>query len=412
MSGTLRSILSLLASTALLLGSIGLLGTLIPLRGVAAGFSGVLLGALAAVYYAGFLIGTYVIPPLVRRVGHIRAYAFCSACVACVALLHALAMWPWLWLLLRLIDGVMMVGLYTIIESWLNAKAPPAQRGVVFALYMMVTSGALAFSQLLLRIDAQPFVLFTIVALLALASTLPVVLTHQAQPEPQSVPRLQLKRVFALAPTAGAGALLAGLAMGAFYGLAPVYAREVGFDTAGVSVYMLLAILGGAALQWPLGYLSDHTDRRLALAGVGVAACVLAIGVGVAGGHRLAASILMIAYCGMAFAIYPMVVAHLVDYLTATELLGASSSVYLIYGAGSALGPLAVGAAMTLWGPRALPVWFALVTGCLALYAAYRYQAFRREPVADNNFRALVRTTPAALRMVRSVPASTAHKDK
>ncbi len=404
MSRTLRQVASLLASTALLLASIGLLGTLIPLRGVEAGFGGVLLGALAAVYYAGFLIGTYVIPPLARRVGHIRAYAFCAASAAGIALLHALAMWPWLWLLLRLADGVMMVGLYTLIESWLNAKAPPAQRGVVFAAYMMVNSGGLALSQLLLRIDAQPFVLFTLVALLALASTLPVVLTRQAQPEPQSVPRLQLKRVFALAPTAGVGALLAGLAMGAFYGLAPGYARKVGFDTHGVSTYMLLAILGGAALQWPLGYLSDHTDRRLALAGVGLLACALAVGLGFAGGHEPAATVLMVAYCGMAFAIYPMVVAHLVDYLSSTELLGASSSVYLIYGAGSALGPLIVGAGMTTFGAHALPVWFALTTGCLALYAAYRYEAFRRERVADNNFRALIRTTPVALRMVRSVP--------
>ncbi|HEX7324868.1 MAG TPA: MFS transporter, partial [Rhodanobacteraceae bacterium] len=176
-----------------------------------------------------------------------------------------------------------------------------------------------------------------------------------------------------------------------------------GFDTDGVSLYMLFAILGGAALQWPLGYLSDHTDRRLALAGVGLLACVLAVGVGIAGSHKLAGTILMVAYCGMAFAIYPMVVAHLVDYLTATELLGASSSVYLIYGAGSALGPLIVGAGMTAWGVRALPVWFALMTGCLALYAAYRYEVFRREPVADNNFRALLRTTPVALRMARSV---------
>ncbi len=403
---TLRPVASLLVSTAFLLASIGLLGTLIPLRGVEAGFSGALLGGLAAIYYAGFLLGTYLIPPLVRRVGHIRAFAFGTACAAGIALLHALATWPWLWLLLRLLDGVMMVGLYTIIESWLNAEAPPRQRGTVFAVYMMVNSGALALAQLLLRIHGQAFMLFTVVALLALAATLPVVLTRQAQPVPQTTPRLQLSRVFQLAPTAGVGALLAGLAMGAFYGLAPVYARRIGFDTAGVSTYMTLGILGGAALQWPLGRWSDHTDRRLALAAVGAAACVLALAVWVAGGTRFAASGLIFLYCGMAFAIYPMVVAHLVDYLTPEELLAASSSVYLLYGAGSALGPLLVGIGMTGWGAKALPIWFALTMGMLAVYAAYRYRAFQREQVPANNFRPLIRTTPGALRVPPSAAPS------
>lgn len=408
---SLRSIASLLVSTAFLLASIGLLGTLIPLRGLQAGFSGSLLGALAGIYYAGFLVGTYLIPPLVRRIGHIRAFAFGTACAACVALLHALASWPWLWLTLRLIDGVMMVGLYTIIESWLNAQTSARHRGTVFAIYMMVNSGGLALSQLLLRIEAQPFVLFTLVALLALVSTLPVVLTHQAQPVAQTVPRLQLKRLFHLAPTSGVGALLAGLAMGAFYGLAPVYARHIGFDNNGVSTYMLLGILGGALMQWPLGYLSDRIDRRLALAMVGVLACVLALGVRIAGGDKWAAVALIFAYCGMAFAIYPMVVAHLVDYLTPEELLAASSSVYLLYGAGSALGPLLAGMAMQWLSGQALPWWYALNTGALALYAAYRYYAFRREQVEENNFRPLLRTTPTALKAIPEVATEpdTAH---
>lgn len=396
---TLRPVASLLISTAFLLASIGLLGTLIPLRGIQLGFSGALLGGLAAIYYTGFLIGTIAIPPLVRRIGHIRAFAFGTACAASVALLHALASWPWLWLLLRSIDGVMMVGLYTIIESWLNAQAPIGQRGTVFAFYMMVNSGALALAQLLIQIPGQPFVLFSIVALLAMAAALPVALTRQKQPVQQSIPRLQLGRLFHLAPTAGVGAMLAGLAMGAFYGLAPVYAHAIGFDTAGVSTYMTLAILGGAALQWPLGYWSDHTDRRLALSAVGAIACVLALTVWFVGGVKPAAIALIFVYSGMAFAIYPMVVAHLVDYLTQEELLAASSSIYLLYGIGSAVGPLIVGVAITAWGAQALPIWFAVMTGVLALYAAYRYLAFRRAQVPENNFRPLVRTTAAAVHL-------------
>lgn len=400
---SLRPVASLLASTALLLASIGLLGTLIPVRGFEVGFSGALLGALAGVYYAGFLLGTLVTPPLVRRIGHIRAFAFGTVCAACIALLHALASWPWLWLVLRFLDGIMMVGLYTIIESWINADAEPARRGQVFAVYMMVNSASEALSQLFLRVPGEPFVLFSVVALLALGSTLPVVLTRQSEPVPQTAPRLQIRRIFALAPTAGVGALVAGLALGAFFGLAPVYARDIGFDNAGVSTYMTLAILGGAALQWPLGYWSDHTDRRSAIAIVGAVACALAILLAIAHNHRPVVIALTFAYCGIAFAIYPMVVAHLVDYLTPTELLAASSSVYLMYGAGSAVGPFVVGAAMEQFGPRALPTWFALTAGALAVFALWRRRAQRREPVPAHNFRPLLQTTLSALRWIRPV---------
>lgn len=396
MSSTLRAVTSLLFSTAFLLASIGLLGTLIPLRGAEFGFSETLLGALAWAYYAGFLVGTYAMPRLVQRVGHIRGFAFGTACAAMVALLHALAGWPWLWLLLRFVGGIVMVGLYTIIESWLNARASAKQRGTVFAIYMTVNSGALAFAQPLLLIDGAPFVLFTVVALLALAAALPVVLTHQPQPDIQKTPRLALKRVYEVAPTAAVAALLSGLALGAFFGLAPVYARRLGFDTAQISAYMAFGILGGALLQWPIGFASDRVDRRLMLALVGLAAFGLALAVAEVGDQPGLAVGLIFAYCGMAFAIYPMAVTHLVDYLEPRELLGASSSVYLLYGAGSAIGPLAAGFAMERLGAHLLPYWFALNGALLALYAGYRYYAYNRELVEANNFRPLPRTTAAA----------------
>lgn len=397
---TLRPVASLLAGTALLLAAVGLLNTLIPLRGMQAGFSGTLLGALTSAYYAGYLVGTFAMPPLIRRIGHIRAFAFCTACAACVVLLHAFGTWPWLWLVLRLLSGIVLVGLYAIIESWLNAQAPAGKRGTVFAAYMVVNLGSLALAQQLLRIDGQPFVLFAVVALLTCAATLPVVMTRQQQPAPQTSPRLHLQRLFRLAPTAGVGALLSGLAMGAFWGLAPVYAQRVGFDTNGISVYMTLAILGGAALQWPLGRWSDRTDRRLALAITSAAATILALLVWLVAGSPLAATVLIFVYGGMAFAIYPIVVAHLIDYLTPSELLAASGTVLLVYGAGSAVGPLVSGALMATLGPAALPLWFALMHAALAAYALWRYHAYRREQVLENNFRPMLRTTPAALKMM------------
>ncbi|MGH8155751.1 MAG: MFS transporter [Rhodanobacteraceae bacterium] len=398
----MRPVASLLVGTGLLLIGVGLLNTLIPLRGIVAGYSGTLLGGLTSAYYAGYFIGTFAMPPLVRRIGHIRAFAFCAVCAACVVLLHAFGSDPVLWLLLRLATGVVLVGLYAVIESWLNAQADTRQRGTVFAAYMIVNLAGLALGQQLLRVGGQAFVLFTVVALAVCAATLPVLLTRQAQPQPQATPKLQLGLLFGAAPTAGAGALLSGLAMGAFWGLLPVYARRQGFDTATVGTYMSIAIVGGAALQWPLGKMSDRHDRRAVLAGVAGAAAALALAALAMGGREWIAMALVFLFGGMAFAVYPIVVAHLVEHVAPDHLMGASSSVLLVYGVGSAVGPLAAGALMSVFGAWALFGWFALIHALLALYATYRWRTRQREPTRLRRFLPMLRTTPAAMRILRN----------
>ena len=404
---TLRPVASLLTGTALLLIGVGLLNTLVPLRGMNAGYSGTLLGGLTSAYYAGYFIGTFVMPPLVRRIGHIRAFAFCTACAACIVQLYAFGTDAIAWLVLRALTGIVLVGLYAIIESWLNAQAPIGKRGAVFATYMVVNLCGLALGQQLLRIQGEPFVLFAMVALLVCAATLPVLLTRQAQPQPQATPKLQLGLLFDVAPTAGAGALLSGLAMGAFWGLLPVYARRIGFDTTTTGTYMSIAILGGAALQWPLGRLSDRHDRRIALALVSAAAALLALAGIAFGGRVLPETATIFLFGGMSFAVYPILVAHLVDHAPPEDLLAASSSVLLVYGVGSALGPLIAGEAMSLFGAWSLFAWFALTHGVLAGYAAWRYQVFRRVPTGATTFQPMLRTTPAAMRLMRAAVRGT-----
>ena len=144
MLSLIAPISSLLSGVALLLLGNGLLNTLLTLRGVAEGYSTTMLGLIMSGYFVGFLLGTWLATPLVRRIGHIRAFACCAALAAIAALLHLLLIDPWVWLLLRVLYGLALVTLYMVIESWLNAKAPNDKRGQVFAIYMAVNLGALA----------------------------------------------------------------------------------------------------------------------------------------------------------------------------------------------------------------------------------------------------------------------------
>lgn len=396
----LRPILSLLAATGLLVGGAGLLNTLVPLRAEAAGYSNLLLGGLTSAYYSGYLVGTLAMPLMIRRMGHIRAFAFCTAGVACVVLLHAFDQSPLVWLVLRLLAGILLVGLYAIIESWLNSHATPKQHGSVFASYMVVNLCSLALAQQLLRIEGESFLLFSVVAILVCAATLPLAATRQAQPAREMNLRVAPRRLFRTVPTAGIGALLTGLVMGTFWGLQAVYARAAGFDTAAISTYMTVAVLGGALLQWPLGRLSDRHDRRLGLLLVCSCAALMALLSFAADGRPAAMMALVFLYGGFAFAVYPMVMAHLIDHIAAEEIVAATSTVLLVYGLGSAIGPLLAGALMSAVDARALLIWYAAMHGSLAAYAGYRYLIHRRRLTTESNFMPMLRTTPTALEML------------
>ncbi|WP_172151004.1 MFS transporter [Pseudomonas tumuqii] len=398
---------SLLGGVALLLLGNGLLNTLLTLRGVAEGYSTGMLGLIMSGYFVGFLLGTWLAIPLVRRVGHIRAFAFCAALAAITALLHVLIIDPWVWLGLRVLYGLALVSLYMVIESWLNAQVPNGKRGQVFAVYMAVNLGALAAAQQLLNLaDPSDFVLFVLAAMLISAALMPIALTRQPQPSVPETLHTNLRQLVGIAPLAIAAAGLSGLALGAFWGMAPVYASLSGFDATGVGLLMSGAILGGALLQWPIGIYSDKHDRRLVLFWVVALSVAVALLMSVLPAGRLLLAAIFV-WGGLAFAIYPIAVAQLIDQLHSDEILAGSSSLLMVNGIGSVCGPLLAGLLMQHLGAQALPLYFAATLGALAAYTFYRLRHVTdlvSEPHA--HFMPMLRTSHTVLELMPDAPPS------
>lgn len=371
------SLFSLLLGIGLLLIGMGSLGTLLGVRAGIEQFGPPLTGVVMAAYFLGFIVGNYVCPPLIRRVGHIRAFAAMAAVVTAVALIHPLLVYPATWFALRVINGTCMMGLYMVVESWLNAITPNERRGQVFAVYMATTLIAMATGQYLILVgeitSLTPFALTAVFLALALV---PVALTRMGQPVAMAVQRLSLRTLFITAPLGAAGALFAGLATGAFWGMGPLFAHRIGLEPAGVALFMSATILGGAMLQWPIGRLSDNSDRRRVLAVVCLGAVVAALATyGFVLTIPDALYVSAFIYGGFAFTVYSLSVAHTNDHLAKEQVLEATRSLLLLHGVGAVIGPALAGVLMALLGPGSLLIYFAAVLGLLGLYALARMRA-------------------------------------
>lgn len=398
-------IISLMVGTALLLLGNGLLSTLIVLRGSFEGFSDQTLGAMGSAYFLGFFIGTYVVPRQIQRMGHIRASNFFCALIAACVLLHSILLDPWIWIGLRVLTGIALVGFYTVIESWLNSQSAPETRGRVFAFYMVVNMLAIAVAQQFLRLaPVSDFMLFSIAAIMVCLAVLPVAATRLPQPVMTRSPRLKLVKIWGAAPAAFVGAIVSGLVMGTFWTMGPLYAARLGLDELGVAMLVSTIIVGGGVLQMPLGRLSDRHDRRYVLGCAAVGASFAALAMAVFGEVQHAVLAAGFLYGGMAFAVYPIVVAHLVDHLTHEQILSGNAGILLLYGIGAMIGPALAGMLMGWGGAITVPVFFAIVLTPLGLFAILQAHSRRDEIIeAPGQFIPMVRTSETAMEVAATM---------
>ncbi len=402
MLGIGLSISSLLLGTALLLLGIGLQGTLLGLLAVEEGFAVSVIGYVMSSYFLGFAVGNYFCPPLIRRVGHIRAFAALAAISSAAAIAFLLLIDPVAWSLLRIITGACMVGLYMVLESWINAVAPNQLRGQFFSAYMIVTFLALALAQyLLLFADVSGHTLFVLTAISISLALVPVALTRIEQPPQVVTPRLHLRTVYSESPLGVIGALAAGVVMGAFWGMMSVYCAKAGLDTTATVLLISSTIIGGALLQWPIGKVSDHVDRRIVISSAAF----------ISGGLALMnflfiqgdSTLLFLAYFlygGFAFSIYSLSVAHVNDRLQPEQALDASKTLLQLYGLGAVLGPIIAGAMMDGLGYRALPLLFTITLTAFGLFALYRIIRKKAPPPEQQEpFVQLHRTSAVVMEM-------------
>ena len=395
----LLSISSLLFGFCVVLTGVSLLATSLGVRASVEDFSSAVTGVIMAGYFIGFIIGSFACPGVIRRIGHIRSFTAFAAIAATAAYSHDILVHPLAWFALRLITGIAIVGLYIVIESWINATAPTHQRGRIFSIYMTLTLLAVAIGPYLILL--KPAFNFGIAAMLLTLGLLPIALTRVVEPMRVANAHFDIRAIYRISPLGLGGATMAGFANGAFFAMGAVFAHQIGLPDMQIALFMSLLVLGGATLQWPLGRLSDRGDRRVMLIAVSFTAALLA-----ASAYLLSAishTLMLLSiffYGGMSFAIYPLSVAHVNDRLTGGGVLEATQGILLVYGLGAIGGPIVAGLTMQWLGPRGLLLFFTASYLLMGLYAVYRRGTTVAVVEAEKTgFVPMARSSQAALEM-------------
>jgi MFS family permease len=408
MRSILVSILALFLAIFLLLLGNSLLSTLLVLRGVEEGFSGQFLGILTSVYFLGAFVATLMASTMIKRMGHIRCFTFCTALLGCSVLAYALFISPVTWLFIRFFTGFGIFVVYTVVESWLNGQTQDAYRSRVFSIYTLINLVAIAASQQLLLIDsATSYTLFIIASFLITAAVMPISWTRLQQPNVTiDMPSMSIRKVFDAAPIAVTGCFVSGLIMGPFWGLTPLFVSELGYTNEELAAFISLSILGGALIQYPVGRWSDRMDRRRVVLFTFVLGAIMALLMAICAVYfqleRGLMTTLSAVFCGLVLAIYPICVVHLVDRIHKDHLVAGSSSLLMIYGLGSFIGPAIAGFALKYMGTGALPAYYLMVMvifSFVLITQLIRSRIIERPEDHESQYVAMVRTSQNVLPM-------------
>lgn len=390
-AASVAPIAALLFSIAFLLMGNGLQNLLLPVRAHAERFTTLDIGILGAAYFLGFGIGCFAGPHVLRRAGHVRAFAAMVSLASALSLAHAMVVVPAAWWFCRALSGFSLAVLFMVIESWLNERSTNENRGRVFSIYRIVNFTVIVAGQLLLTLgDPRTFALFAGASILISVAALPVALSRAEAPIRPATVRVDVLHLCRRSHVGFAGIAAVGLTNGAFWSLAPVFVQTGILGSSDLAaILMSVAVTAGAIAQWPLAQLSDRTDRRGVVILASIACAVAGVGAALCAGvwrWEHGPFVFFFLFGLFALPLYTLCAAHLNDSVKDRSFVAASGGLLLLFSLGAVSGSLAGSVAMDLMGPAGLFSFTAAVHGALAVFTAAR---LRLQPSRTNRERSL-----------------------
>lgn len=351
---SILSIFSIVLSMTLAALGSGVIFAYVPFTLAQEGHPAWIAGSAITAVAGGGIVGCFIAGPLIRRVGHARAFACACSLIILSGVLVALGVVPALWIFSRALYGLAANVNFIITQSWLNHAAANEWRGRAMSVFYMayvvgLGSGSFLFGQLPDGGHLGPLVATCFYTL----AILPIGLTRLATPPaPESV-RIDVVKAWRISPVGLAGILASGGLSMVVQGFTPIYAAGSGLERGEVALLMFLMQLGMLGVQLPLGAISDRTDRRYVL----IATSLLIAGAGMAA-TSVSFSTLMLAilvfaiWSGATETVYSVANAHSNDRAGPGDYVPLASTMLVAWSVSAFVFPAAVTAATPAFGPR------------------------------------------------------------
>lgn len=333
-----------------------------------------LVGFITTGYFLGIVIGAFYAKKLIMRIGYIRGYATFAAITACAALLQGMVTDPGLWFFSRLLTGYAISGLFVVIESWILSSCSPEFKGRMLAFYLLIYYMAQASGQLLLNFHIGNMLLpYCIIAFLSIVSILPVAITKLEAPATKIYHSLSFFTILKQAKLGLLVGMFSGIILSAIYAIYPLFLHNSGLDASSIAWLMFATILGGAALQYPIGKLTDLFDRRIVLCGIcGLLLVNMTLAFHFDSSGLIWLLIMSFLMGGLTFTMYPISITLTTDRIDGNNTISALSALTVCYGVGSLIGPTLFASNMHLFNQRGFFVLLAGITLILLGYLIFR----------------------------------------
>ena len=329
------------------------LGLMFPLLSIVMerqGVPPVMIGYNTAMQPLGILLAGFFIPQAVQKFGARLAIMGAAFAVAAIVLLYPITPVYWGWFGLRMAQGFFVSCLFAVSEAMIVKFAEGPWRSRILALYTSVLALSFGGGPLLIVYTgtdtALPFMVGAAVLVLA---TLPLYFLDDPATEPHTADTT----AFAFAPKAPVlllAVMVFAVIDAANLGFLPVYGLKRGLDEETSALLLSAFIFGNVVLQFPIGWLADHANKRAVMAACGIATAVACALIPASFGTPVMWMLLLVAGAASA-GIYTTALAELGDRFSGNDLVAGTAAFSTCWGTGALIGALMSGWAFAGFGP-------------------------------------------------------------
>lgn len=355
------SLVAAIASVAVFGIGIGQSAPLLSLLLETRGTNVALNGINGAATFVGVILGPWIAPAAVRRVGIAHFLLLCL--VLDIILFLSLNAFDGIgaWFVLRVLLGFVGANIFTTSEAWINMLAAGERRGQIVGLYAGTLAAGFAIGPLILSITGvigwAPFIANACITAVA---ALPLLAVRTSATAFGSQTRATLRSIVTHAPLILGAVALFGLYESALMTLLPVWGVRTGLGERVAAATVSGVYLGALALQVPIGMVSDRLSRHAALRLCGVVGLIGAAFLPLLSATHILLFAVLFVWGGITSGIYPIALSMAGDRFHDAELVAANAAVISAYGLGALAGPALGGVAMDAWNPHGLPAFLVI----------------------------------------------------